>query len=101
MSPYPEELLCRARVQCPVGYLCLLGQVLCALYGRHHPLHGEESSQVGRVRGDDDKGEEPPHPSDNTSRQRPGEKTDGGEKKGTKQGRREIKIKEIKGKNCR
>ncbi len=79
LSPYPEELLGRARVQCPVGYLCLFGQVLCALYGRHHPLHSEESSQVGCVRGDDDKGEEPPHTPNNTSRQRPREKTDEGQ----------------------
>ncbi len=72
MSPYPEELLGRAWVQCTVGYLCLFGQVLCALYGWHHPFHSEEGSQVGCVRGDDDEGEEPPHTSNNTSGQRPG-----------------------------
>ena len=46
----------------------LLGEVLCVLDGRDHPLDGEEGSQVGRVRGDDDEGEEPPDPAHDPSR---------------------------------
>lgn len=76
LRSYPEELLSRAWVQCPIGYLCLFGQVLCTLYGWDHPLHSEKGSQIGCVRGDDDKGKEPPHTSNNTSRQRPGEKSE-------------------------
>ena len=36
-------------------------KVLRRLYGRLHPLHGEEGRQVGRVGADHDQGEEPPH----------------------------------------
>ena len=72
LTAYPEELLGGARVQRPVGDLRLLGQVLGALDGRHHPLHREEGRQVGRVGGDDDEGEEPPHPAHDAPWQRPG-----------------------------
>ena len=68
MGPYPEELLGGAWVQCPVGYLCLFGQILGTLYGWDHPLHGEEGCQVGRVGGDDDEGEEPPDTSNDPAR---------------------------------
>ena len=38
----------------------LVSQVIRILYGRGHPLHREESGQVGRVGGDENQGEEPP-----------------------------------------
>jgi len=59
---YPEELLGGSGVQGSVGDVGLLGQVLGALDGRHHPLHRQEGGQVGGVGRDDDQGEEPPHP---------------------------------------
>ena len=65
---HPEELFGGASIQGPVGDLRLLGQVLGALDGGHHPLHGKEGRQVGRVRGDDDEGEEPPHSPDDATR---------------------------------
>ena len=68
---HPEELLGGASFQGSVGDLRLLGQVLCALDGGHHPLHGEEGRQVGRVGGDDDEGEEPPHAPHDAARQGP------------------------------
>lgn len=68
---HPEELLGGAGIQGAVCDVRLLGQILGALYGGNHPLHGEEGSQVSRVGGDDDEGEEPPHTSDYSSRQRP------------------------------
>lgn len=67
---YPEELFGRSSIQSPVGNLCLLRQVLCALDGWHHPLHCEEGCQVGCVGGDDNQGEEPPHTSNYTTRER-------------------------------
>lgn len=42
----------------------LFGQVVCRVDGRVHPLHGEEGSQVGSVRGDYDQCEKPPDPTD-------------------------------------
>ena len=36
-------------------------KVLRRLYGRLHPLHGEEGRQVGGVGAYHDQGEEPPH----------------------------------------
>ena len=68
-ATHPEELLGGAGVQSAVGDVGLLGQVLRALDGGNHPLHGEEGGQVGRVGRDDDEGEEPPHPSHDPSRQ--------------------------------
>ena len=56
----------------PVLYLGLLGQVVGRVDGRLHALHGEEGRQVGRVGGDDDEGEEPPHAPHDAARQRPG-----------------------------
>ena len=38
----------------------LVGQVVHRLDGHLHPLHRQESRQVGGVRGDDDQGEGPP-----------------------------------------
>ena len=60
-STYLEEVLGGAVFDDTVFDLCLLGQVIRGLNGRLHPLHGEEGSQVGRVGGNDDEGEEPPH----------------------------------------
>lgn len=48
-ASYPEEFLCGAGFQGPIGNLCLLGQVFSALDGGHHSLHCKEGSQVGRV----------------------------------------------------
>lgn len=72
MTPtHPEELLGGSGVQRAVGDVGLLGQILGALDGRNHPLHGEEGRQVGRVGRDDDEGEEPPDSAHNPARQRP------------------------------
>lgn len=79
MRPHPEEFFSGASIQGTIGNLCLLGQVLCTLYGGHHPLYGEEGCQVGCVGRDDDEGEKPPNSSDNSTRERPGE-----DKKGKK-----------------
>ena len=68
-ATHPEELLGGAGVQSAVGDVGLLGQVLRALDGGNHPLHGEEGGQVGRVGRDDDEGEEPPDASHYPSRQ--------------------------------
>ena len=68
---HPEELLGGAGIQRAVGDLRLLGQVLGTLDGGHHPLHREEGGQIGRVGGDDDEGEEPPHAPHDAPRQRP------------------------------
>ncbi len=68
LATYPEELFGGAWVKSTICYVCLLGQVLSALNGRHHPLHSEESSQVGRVGGDDDESEKPPHSTHDASR---------------------------------
>lgn len=67
---HPEEFFGGAGIQRSIGDLCLLGQILSALYRRHHPLHGQEGSQVGSVGWDDDEGEEPPDASDDAARQR-------------------------------
>lgn len=61
LSPHPEELLGWSRVQSSVGNLCLFGEVLSALNGGNHSFHSQEGGQVGSVRGNDDKSEEPPH----------------------------------------
>lgn len=75
--PHSEKLFGGTSVQGTVGDLCLLGQVLRALYGGDHPLHSEEGCQVGCVWGDDDEGEKPPNPTDNPPWQRPaGEERD-------------------------
>ena len=58
----PEEGERGSPDECPVGDVVLLRQVLRRLDGRGHALHRQEGRQVGRVRGDDDEGEEPPHP---------------------------------------
>lgn len=58
--PHLEELFSGASIQGTVGDLRLFGQILGALYGRHHPLHREEGRQVGCIGGDDDEGEKPP-----------------------------------------
>lgn len=54
LSSYHEKLFGWPGVKRPVSDLGLFGQILGALDGRHHPLHGEKRSQVGRVWGDDD-----------------------------------------------
>ena len=66
----PEEGHGGAAEEGAVGNVVLVGQVLGGLDGRGHPLHGEEGGQVGRVRGDDDEGEEPPDPAHNPGRGR-------------------------------
>lgn len=71
LSPHPEELLGGSRVQGSICDLRLFGEVFGALNGRNHPLHSQESSQVGRVRRDDDEREEPPHTPHYATRQRP------------------------------
>lgn len=68
--PHPKEFFGGAGIQRSIGDLCLLGQILSALYRRHHPLHSQEGSQVGSVGWDDDEGEEPPDASDDAARQR-------------------------------
>lgn len=66
----PKEFFCGAGIQCSIGDLSLLGQILSALYRRHHPLHRQEGSQVCSVWRDDDEGEEPPDTSNNPARKR-------------------------------
>ncbi len=46
---HPEEFFGGAGVQCPIGDLRLLGQILSTLYRGDHPLHCQEGSQVGSV----------------------------------------------------
>lgn len=60
---HPEEFFGGTRVQCTIGNVCLLSQVLCTLNRRNHPLHSEEGSQVSRVGRDDNESKEPPHSS--------------------------------------
>lgn len=74
--PHPKEFFGGAGIQRSIGDLCLLGQILSALYRRHHPLHSQEGSQVGSVGWDDDEGEEPPDASDDAARQRAKKKQD-------------------------
>ena len=69
---HPEEGEGRPALPRTVSNIRLLGQVLHALDGRHHPLHGEESRQVGRVGRDDDQGEEPPDASHDPGGHSPG-----------------------------
>ena len=68
-----EEFLGGARVNGAVLDLSLLGEVVCRLDRRVHPLDREEGGQVGRVRRDDDESEEPPDAADDPTRHRPGE----------------------------
>ena len=63
----PKESPGRAGLKTAVLDLGLLGQVLGRLDGGLHPLDCEESRQVGRVGGDHDQGEEPPHPCHHSS----------------------------------
>jgi len=58
---HPEECPGGAGLQAAILDLGLLGEVLGRLDGGLHALDGEEGGQVGRVRGDHDEGEEPPH----------------------------------------
>ena len=69
---HPEEGVGRPALPGSVSYVSLLGQVLHALYGRHHPLHRQKGRQVGRVGGDDDQGEEPPDASHDPGGHSPG-----------------------------
>lgn len=69
---YPEELFSGSSIQSPISNLRLLSQILCTLDGWNHPFHSEEGSQVGRVGGDDNQSEEPPHTSNYTTRERSG-----------------------------
>ena len=55
-----QELNGGAAVQGAVLDLSLTGQVVRRVDGGHHPVHGEEGRQVGRVGGDQDEREEPP-----------------------------------------
>ena len=56
----PEECHCGSPEHGPVLDVRLVSQVIRVLYGCGHPLHREESGQVGRVGGDENQGEEPP-----------------------------------------
>ena len=56
----PEEGHGGAAAEGPVGDVLLLRQVFGVLDRGDHPLDREEGGQVGRVRRDDDQGEEPP-----------------------------------------
>lgn len=69
---YPKKFFSGASFQGAIGDFRLLGQVLGTLDGRHHPLHGEEGSQVSCVGGYDDQGEEPPDATDYAAGERPG-----------------------------
>ena len=73
---YPEE---RIRGSAAVGSvldLGLLGQVLCRVDGHVHLGGREEGGQVGRVRGDHDQGEEPPHARHHARRNGPVERAE-------------------------
>ena len=67
---HPEEGHGGPSVEGAIGDVRLLGQIGGALYRRDHPLDGQESGQVGCVRGDYDEGEKPPDTPDNSSRSR-------------------------------
>jgi hypothetical protein len=58
---YREKCGCGASRDGAVLDFGLLGQIFCRLNGGVHPLDGEESGQIGRVGGNHDQGEEPPH----------------------------------------
>ena len=70
-SSYLEEILGRAGVDCSVLDLGLLSQVVGRFDRRLHAFDGEERGQVGRVRRNNDEGEEPPDAADDPSRHRP------------------------------
>ena len=55
-----EECHRGSSLESPVLDVGLTRQVIRLLDGRGHPLHRQEGRQVGRVRGDQDQGEEPP-----------------------------------------
>ena len=65
---YPEEGKGRTAVDGAVSDLGLLRQVIGGLDGRDHAFDSEEGRQVGRVGGDDDEREEPPHSADDARR---------------------------------
>lgn len=57
---YHEEGHGAPSVNGPVLDIGLVGQVVWRLDGSLHPLDGQESRQIGRVRRDDDESERPP-----------------------------------------
>lgn len=57
---HPEKRHGASTLQSAIGYVRLLGQIGRVLDRRDHALDGEESRQIGRVRGDYDEREEPP-----------------------------------------
>lgn len=61
---HPEEGRRAAAFEGTVLDLRLLRKILGALDWRIHPLDGEESSEISRIRGDHDQREEPPHTRD-------------------------------------
>lgn len=61
---YPEKSHGAAALEGAVGYVGLLGEIGRVLNRRYHPLDGEKSRQVGRVRGYYYEGEEPPDAAD-------------------------------------
>ena len=61
---HPEEVPGGAVLQRAVLDLGLGGQVLRRVDGRHHALDREERRQIGSVRRDQDKREEPPDAAD-------------------------------------
>ena len=63
----PKEVPRRPAVHGAILDLGLLRQVFGRLDGRNHPLHSQEGSQVGSVRGDHDQGEEPPQSGNQSS----------------------------------
>lgn len=68
---HPEESRRAAAFEGAVLDLCLLSEILGALDRRIHPLDGEESREISRIRGDHDQREEPPHTRYHASRDSP------------------------------
>lgn len=73
-ATYSKEFFGWAWIQSAIGYLSLLSQILCALYGRHHPFHRKEGSKISSVGRDNDESEEPPDSSNNSPWERSTEK---------------------------
>lgn len=70
-NSHPEKSCCAAALECAVLDLRLLGEIFGALDRGIHPLDGEESRQISRIRGDHDQREEPPHTGDHACRHGP------------------------------
>ena len=69
--PDLKELHGGASIPQSVLHFSLFGEVVGALDGSDHPLHGEECCQIGGVGGDEDESEEPPDTSDDPATQGP------------------------------